>query len=136
MNGFYKTILPVTVVALALLSNSAQAAGWKKGNVARLVTNGYSELNQGQCALWFQPLSGVDMSAECNGQGGQYYVTFDCSATSAPTTGLTKASANINHANAQIAALTDRVISLYIEDVKVNGFCVATQSTLVFIELP
>lgn len=124
----------IAVIALlSVVGDTALAAGWKKGKVARLVTNGYDTLNQGQCAIWFQPNPGVDPSAECNGQNGQYYVTFDCSAESAPTTGLTRASANITNANAQIAALTDREISFYIEDSKVNGFCVATQSTLVFI---
>jgi len=125
-----------TFLVTMAMGGVVEAAGWKKGKVARLVTNGYDTLNQGQCGLWFDPNPGVDMSAECNGQGGQYYVTFDCSATSQPTTSLTRSSANIGLANAQIAALTDREISLYIEDVKVNGFCVATQSTLVFIDVP
>lgn len=128
-------ITPLLVsLMLAGLSGMSQAEGWKKGQIARLVTNGYDTLNQGQCAVWFKPNDGVDMSSECNMSGGQAYVTFDCSATSAATTSLTKSSANINHANAQIAALTEKQISLYIEDIKVNGFCVASQTTLVFIE--
>lgn len=115
-----------------VLASSATAAGWKKGSIERLQTSGYADLNQGQCAAWFRPVnSNIDMS-ECNGSGGAYYVSFDCVAETAPTTGLTRNSARLTYENAQIAALTSNQISLYVEDVKVNGFCVATQSTIIF----
>ena len=122
-------------IAALVASSMVSAAGWKPGNVQRLQTSGYAELNYGQCGMWFKPVNEtVDMS-ECNGTGdGQYYVTFDCGAESAPTTGLTRNSARIGYENAQIAALTDKKIVLYIEDVQVNGWCVATQTSLVFAQ--
>lgn len=114
------------------MAATANAAGWKRGTIERLQTSGYADLNQGQCASWFRPANpSIDMS-ECNGTGGAYYVSFDCVAETSPTTGLTRNSARLTYENAQIAALTNNQISLYIEDVKVNGFCVATQSTIIF----
>lgn len=121
----------VVGLAVTMLASGANAAGWKRGTIERLQTSGYADLNQGQCAAWFRTVNGVDMS-ECNGTGGAYYVSFDCVAETAPTTGLTRNSARLTYENAQIAALTNNQISLYIEDVKVNGFCVATQSTIIF----
>lgn len=121
----------IGAITLLVASNS-NAAGWKKGTIDRLQTSGYADMNQGQCAAWFRPVNpSLDMS-ECNGTGGAYYVSFDCVAETAPTTGLTRNSARLTYENAQIAALTNNQISLYIEDVKVNGFCVATQSTIIF----
>lgn len=131
----FRTFSKISIFLLASsLSLSVLAAGWKSGTITQLGTSTTGANTYGGCFIYFTPdgytSNNVGM-AECNGNNNVYYVSMDCEATSAATTGLTKARANASYSAAQLAFVTNKAISIYVEDAQVDGFCVASKTSIV-----
>jgi hypothetical protein len=118
--------------ALLCISSVSQAEGWKSGT---LTQTGTSSEDYGGCFAYFVPdayTEGTQGMSECNSNGGVYYVSLDCQATTAPSTGLTKSTASSNFGQAQLAAVADKAIGLYVVNVQIGGFCVATATSVIY----
>jgi hypothetical protein len=130
----FKNTVSIGIIALALCGvQYTQAEGWKSGLISQ---TGTSATDYGGCFAYFDPDDYTEQVAgmsECNGiSGGIYYVSLDCDIVSAPTTAITKSAANANFAQTQLAAVASKTIGLYITDAQIDGFCVATKTSVAY----